>query len=305
MNFRVTPQGRTNQIIGHLQRNSARLNVYQEQMATGKRLMRPSDGPTEMAVVRSNKAEGLRLDTNLKNIQGTQFILQNSEDALLELREILTEASQIVIEADNSTNDDVVDSALASASEKLIDRLLTVVNRRLPDGRYLFSGQTTDTVPFVVESYAPEGHPTVVTYQGSLQNVEAMIGSGQTVETIRSGKDGLEDAFQVLIGVREDLKLASTDPTRSASLNQHLDEIDQITRDVLARLDAQGTDSENLQAIRIRTEDAQFELRKMVNELESADLAETILNLQTQENAFQATLLAAARINNLSLADFL
>ena len=41
------------------------------------------------------------------------------------------------------------------------------------------------------------------------------------------------------------------------------------------------------------------------NPVDSLLLAKTILNLQTQENAFQATLLAAARINNLSLADFL
>ncbi len=303
MTIRVTPQGQANQIIGHLQRHTARLDVYQEQMATGKRLVRPSDGPAEDALVRASKAEHLRLETHLNNIRDAQFLLQNSESALLEVREILTEASQIAIEANNGAASEVANAAHEAEVEALMERLLAVVNRRLPDRRYLFSGTATDTVPFV-QAQDATGNPIIV-YQGSLQNVEAIIGRGQTVETIYSGKGPLEDAFTSLIALRSDLDLDSSDPIRSEKLSGRLDDIDQATTGVLEQLGDQGADAVSLRAILLRTEDLQFEIGRFATELESADLAETILNLQTEQNAFQATLLAASRINGLSLADFL
>jgi len=305
MSFRVTPQGRANQIIGHLQRNTARLNVFQEQMATGKRLERPSDGPVDTAAVRANKADDLRLETNLNNIRDVQFILQNSENALLEVREILTEASEITIEAKDPTVDTRMDAARRAEVAALTERLMAVVNRRLPDGRYLFSGTTTDTAPFSVTNRDASGSPNVVTYQGSLQNVEVIAGRGQTVETIYSGEGALEDVFTALIALRNNLNSDPNDHTRPVNLGQRLDDIERITADVLQRVGDQGADLDNLEAIRVRIEDAQFEIRKVTNELESADLADAIINLQAQQNTLQASLLAAARINNLSLADFL
>jgi len=182
---------------------------------------------------------------------------------------------------------------------------MAVVNRRLPDGRYLFSGTTTDTAPFSVTNRDASGSPNVVTYQGSLQNVEVIAGRGQTVETIYSGEGALEDVFTALIALRNNLNSDPNDHTRPVNLGQRLDDIERITADVLQRVGDQGADLDNLEAIRVRIEDAQFEIRKVTNELESADLADAIINLQAQQNTLQASLLAAARINNLSLADFL
>jgi flagellar hook-associated protein 3 FlgL len=323
ISLRVTPQGQTDQIIGNLRRSSATLSKYQEQVTTGKRLLRPSDGPADTALVRATKAEDQRLETQLSNIRDAQSILQSSEAALGEVRDILTQASDNAIAANDATNDPVMDAAYVIEIQNLIDRLLSVANRRLPDGRYLFSGTTTDQTPFVVTARDADGDPIAVAYQGSRDNVRAMVGRDQTVDTIRSGAGAFEDAFQALIGLRDDLSKPLTtfedeannlnnplftrwrQSDRSEALNQRLADLDGATQTVLARLGSQGVDSESLAAMGVRAEDLQLELRKYADALESADMGQAIVSLQAQENLFQAGLAVAARINNLSLVDYL
>ncbi len=309
ISLRVTPQGQTDQIIGNLRRNSAQLAKFQEQVTTGKRLLLPSDGPADTALVRASKAEDQRLETQLNNIRDALTTLQTSEDGLLQVRDILTEASQTAITANDPTADSAAGTGSVAEVQNLIDRLFSVANQRLPDGRYLFSGTTTDQTPFVVTARDAAGNPTVVTYQGSLDNVKTQVGRNQTVDTIRSGQGALEDAFKALIALRDDLsKPLSTTWTqslRSQALGQRITQLDLATQDALARLGTQGVDSQNLTAIQLRGEDLQTGLQKYINELESADFAEATVGLQTQENVYQAGLAVAARINNLSLVDFL
>lgn len=309
ISLRVTPQGQTDQIIGNLRRNSAQLSKFQEQVTTGKRLLRPSDGPSDTALVRASKAEDQRLETQLNNIRDALTTLQTSEDGLLQVRDILTEASQTAITANDPTADSAASTGSIVELQNLIDRLFSVANQRLPDGRYLFSGTTTDQKPFDVTVRDADGNPSVVTYQGSLDNVKTLVGRSQTVDTIRSGQGALEDAFKALIALRDDLsKPLSTTWTqslRSQALGQRITQLDLATQDALAQLGAQGVDAQNLTAIRSRGEDIQTELRKYIDELESADLPQAIIGLQTQENMYQAGLAVAARINNLSLVDFL
>ncbi len=309
ISLRVTPQGQTDQIIGNLRRNSAQLSKFQEQVTTGKRLLRPSDGPSDTALVRASKSEDQRLEAQLNNIRDALTTLQTSEDGLLQVRDILTEASQTAITANDPTADSAAGTGSIVELQNLIDRLFSVANQRLPDGRYLFSGTTTDQKPFDVTARDADGNPTVVTYQGSLDNVKTLVGRNQTVDTIRSGQGALEDAFKALIALRDDLsKPLSTTWTqslRSQALGQRITQLDLATQDALAQLGAQGVDAQNLTAIRSRGEDIQTELRKYIDELESADLPQAIIGLQTQENMYQAGLAVAARINNLSLVDFL
>lgn len=309
ISLRVTPQGQTDQIIGNLRRNSAQLSKFQEQVTTGKRLLRPSDGPSDTALVRASKSEDQRLEAQLNNIRDALTTLQTSEDGLLQVRDILTEASQTAITANDPTADSTAGTGSIVEVQNLIDRLFSVANQRLPDGRYLFSGTTTDQKPFDVTARDADGNPTVVTYQGSLDNVKTLVGRNQTVDTIRSGQGALEDAFKALIALRDDLsKPLSTTWTqslRSQALGQRITQLDLATQDALAQLGAQGVDAQNLTAIRSRGEDIQTELRKYIDALESADLPQAIIGLQTQENMYQAGLAVAARINNLSLVDFL
>src|SRR5438067_128070 len=105
MDLRVTPQALISQTIASMRLTEDRLANLQEQAATGKRLLRPSDNPADAVTVLSVNATDLRLDTYLNNINGAQTTLNTSTSALQEASTILSQAREAAISGSNGTND--------------------------------------------------------------------------------------------------------------------------------------------------------------------------------------------------------
>jgi flagellar hook-associated protein 3 FlgL len=54
-----------------------------------------------------------------------------------------------------------------------------------------------------------------------------------------------------------------------------------------------------------RLEDMRISLSEMLSQAEDADLAQAVVDLKTQENIYEASAAAAARIGQLTLLDYL
>ena len=83
--MRVTSEMQTQQTLRNLQMHYARMSKLQDQLASGKRIQRPSDAPADMVQILQNRAEDLRLDTHLSTIRDAGVVLQTSVDAMIEL----------------------------------------------------------------------------------------------------------------------------------------------------------------------------------------------------------------------------
>src|SRR5438067_1273535 len=103
--MRITSDMQFQQTMRNLQNNFARMTKLQEQIASGKKLNRPSDGPVEMAQVLRNKREAARLDTHLATIRDATTTVQSSVDALTEAHDVLTHAKEIAIEAGSGVSE--------------------------------------------------------------------------------------------------------------------------------------------------------------------------------------------------------
>ncbi len=484
--MRVTSEMQSNQSLRFIQSNYARLAKLHEQLASGKRIQRPSDSPAEIVQIRQNSAENLRLDTHLKTIRDVGVVLQNSVDALIESRGVLTHAKDIAIEVNSAAHDAASDSAFAHQIDVVIDQMLRVGNRQLPDGRYLFGGTASHAPPFEVTAVDSAERPTDVAYRGSDQASEAVVGkeirvgtlipgsevfqmrhrattiftgttgarpgtgtdsavepgslvvkhtltsiagasgvstgtssaSGDTIigpsgahtlniidtsgtgasgtvslnggppvaftnsgadlrvtgpngeavflnttsitpgfsgtvsltatgtmsvdggttsqpidfsanqvmtdggtgemtnvdstQIRRAGTDRLDyqgatDAFQALIALRDDIRnvhgLSTLD--RSKALGRHIAALDRINNDVIDALGGQSVQAEYLTKLEERTADVQLDIQKATDGIEAIDVAGTIAAVQKQENLYQMSLQLTARMNSLSLADFL
>jgi flagellar hook-associated protein 3 len=117
---------------------------------------------------------------------------------------------------------------------------------------------------------------------------------------------GTYDVFQILQAVRDDLRSNTmTDAQRSTSLSQRIGELDRVNTAVLNVVGEQSATLSSLTSLQNRSQDMQLELKKLTSNLESADISQVVVNLQSQQNLLQMTLAATARINSLSLVDFL
>lgn len=188
MDLRVTPQGSITRGIGMAGQISARLSILQEQVSTGKRLLRPSDDPLGSIKLLANNAQVGRLDSQLVNITSARTNLNLSVSALQESAGILSSARQVALEGAQSGNDVTSYEALARQVDALINRLLDESNSR-DSGRYLFGGAATNTPPFRIESTTSAGLPQKIVYQGASEPVQEVIGATRTLATLYPGDE--------------------------------------------------------------------------------------------------------------------
>ena len=79
-----------------------------------------------------------------------------------------------------------------------------------------------------------------------------------------------------------------------------------LARDsVLDAVAEQSVALENLDALEARTRDLQLETRRVISDIESADIAEVVVELQNTETMLQFTFAATVALMDQSLLDFL
>ncbi len=316
--MRVTTEMQYQGLVRNSQRAMAKMSKLQDQLSSGVRLQRPSDGPAEMARVLKNRQDDARLSAHLATIRDAGIALDASTTALTDAKSVLTQAKDIALQAANTgTSDPATDEALAQEIDGALTNLLQVANQKLSDGRSLFAGTASQTTPFVVAATDSAGRPTQINYQGSEASSQVLVGSGQTFDTLIPGdvfqlppsgsSSAGKNAFQVLMSLRDDIRnkngLSTTD--RNAALTQHLDELDHLTTGVLDALGTQGVQSEMLSKLNDRVTNLQLSLQKQNNALESTDVPSAITDLAQDQNLYQISLSLIQKISTLNLSDFL
>jgi flagellar hook-associated protein 3 FlgL len=148
------------------------------------------------------------------------------------------------------------------------------------------------------------GDITAVTYQGNSERIPVTIGDGAQVFSNEPGStvfQSAQDAFQTLIDIRNNMLAGD----RTSLQNQRLAELDTI-RIQLGQAQARiGSTQNRLTDAEAELEDFDVQLRQLLSDSIDADLAEVVINLNAQSNAFQAALQAAADVIQPSLLDFL
>ena len=126
----------------------AKLNRTQQQLATGKNILSPSDDPaaaTQLLTLSSLKAKNLQYDRNVsmaKNeLELQESVLASSGNALQRVREL-------VLQANNATQNNQSRAAIGDEINNLADELLQLANTKSASGEYIFSGYNSRTPAF-------------------------------------------------------------------------------------------------------------------------------------------------------------
>lgn len=188
MSMRVTPLVTIDQALANLEQQTTALGQLEEEAATGKSILLPSDNPAGIVQVLAANTQSSNVSTYLSNIQSAQATLNASTSALQTASNIFLQAQQIASEGANGTNDSTSNEALASQVDNLLTQLLNVANTQ-NDGTYLFSGTALNQTPFAVTANNSQGLPQTIVYQGSNERADVPVGLQQTVDTLYSGSE--------------------------------------------------------------------------------------------------------------------
>jgi len=174
-------------IAGILDRQAAQLGL-QQQIATGRRVLTPSDDPiAAAAILEIGQAKGLS-DQYQINIGNARAALLLEEQALGDITRLLQDVKVIAVNAGNGSLRNEDRASLAKELEGRYQELLGIANRTDGNGQYLFSGYRGGTQPF------SETQPGVVAYNGDEGQRLIRIGASRQLAVNDSGKA----VFQVI-----------------------------------------------------------------------------------------------------------
>ncbi len=145
--MRVSSSMQSQMLLEQMRTNMLQLFGSQQQLSTGKRLLVPSDDPAGAARALNLNSILERQGQLQRNADVADRFAAATESALVDVRDVLNQASAIASQNAGVPADAQQRAASAGVVKGLIEQLLTVANRQ-QNGIYLFAGQTCDKPPF-------------------------------------------------------------------------------------------------------------------------------------------------------------
>jgi len=314
--MRVTNQMIAQTLINNINTNSQKIQDYQNQISSAKRINRPSDDPVGTARLLNTKSAILEQDQYSNNIQDAVGWLDNADSTLDSATEILQRCRELAVAGSTATATSDGMAAMADEVNEMIAHLVQLGNTEYA-GRYVFGGGKSGQPPFAVSSQVSGRIESVqfisAAYDSSLLNStyqqNIAIADGVTVDiavgqkffhTAADGQVSLNGVFNELIKLRQNL-----DAGDRAAVSAQLDSVDKITDNLLSERAILGAKANRLVTALDRAEQYKLELTDLESRLEDADYAEATIGLSTQQTVYESTLAVSAKIMQTNLIDFL
>jgi flagellar hook-associated protein 3 FlgL len=303
--MRVTQSMLTNNMLRNLSASFQRMGKYQDQLATGKKITRPSDDP-----VVAMRGMGYRTDLGMikqfqRNIGEVHNWLDSTDSALDQATNVLQRIRELVVQASNGVNTKDELNNIAMEISQLREQLIDIGNSKV-GGRYIFNGVNTMTPP--LDKSNPSDPAS-----GGINNdpflIEVFDGvkmqantDGQKIFGDNSGTGGTN-----LFGDLEDLLLDLTSGAGAPgnSISSYLDKIQNNINNVLAVRADIGARQNRVELMESRLEQQEVFASRILSENEDADIERVITDLKMQESVHRAALGVGARIIQPTLLDFL
>lgn len=311
--MRVTQNLFSDSLIGRLNNLTARQYNLQSQVSSGLRVQAPSDDPAAMQQVLNAQTSLDAQQQYGRNISTLQSRAASTYSVLQQLQTQISNASVTAIQAGDSILPDL--SGFAGTVTTDIEAALVQVNKKDPaTGHYLFGGTNSGQPPFVATRDAG-GKVTAVTYQGNASVNLSEIAPGSTIttdvpgaNTTGSGQRGLitdstsgADLFNHLIALRD--HLLANDKTAINTTDTAAIQKDE--GNIIYQVSVNGSVQSRLEDAATAANDTTNALNTNISGASSADLVQTMVQLNQAQNSYQAALQSGAKIMQLSLMNYI
>jgi len=306
MSTRITTSMVQRNVLADLNGISAKLARTQQKAASNKEITRPSDNPFDASramALRQSMSATVQHQRNVQDAIGWQ---EATESALDQLTVRVQDARDLLVQGGSDGTDPASRRAIAAELEQIIESVKEIGSASFR-GSFLFAGTATSTRP-----YKPGADDAYRGDQGGTPGVPGIvreIGPGVTMTINVVGE-------QVLGGGRAagDDKLLDTLRDAAAHLaagdavslrGTDLERLDANLDALLEVRSANGARSNRLESALGRLAELEQSTVQQLSQTEDADIARTLIDLNSQTAAYQAALRAGASIVQSSLMDFL
>lgn len=296
------------QTLPEIQGDISRLR---EQISSGTRINRPSDGPSDHAAAEELGRIDNKIDRRLSAVEDAQSFTSRTQQELEEMADLFAQAKEKGLQAANDTVSDDNRRAIAEELRGIRGEVVDRMNAR-HRGEYLFGGTRTGIKPF---NEPGEGGGVVnngATYNNDI-NGERTVAVGQNKE-ITYNITGNE--IGVYSGVHPNNKhpnealsnlIEAVEPGNGTTdIRANLEEVTEARDHVISKASKAGTISNRLSAAKDQLETTQLNARERQSEIKDTDLAKAATDLQRKQTQLQAALKAVGTTQQqASLVNFL
>ncbi len=192
--------------------------------------------------------------------------------------------------------------------QQSISELVDTLNTNF-DGRYIFGGENTTTVPFEVQKNSA-GDITGLKYNGTSQNLSREISNGVSVDLLANGntlmnETGTSTQPQNLGTYFNSLITALNSNDKTALSGNLLQGIDNYSENFVTVRSQVGALENRLTAAQSRNTTEKTNLTEELSNKQDVDVAQKYMEYQNQMTAYQATLAMGTKIMQTSVLNYM
>ena len=275
----------------------ARLQRTQEQLATGKQLLNPSDDPIATSHIMTIRSELSRIETLQKNANHAYSELSLAESTVAGVQDALQRARELAVRGNNDALGATEKAMIASEIEGLRTQIMALANTKSASGEYLFAGFSSDQAAY-------QEADGIVSYQGDDNAREVNLSASTTIKTRLSGTEVFGDdaggVFSSLTAVAASLRANDR-----ASFEAAFDALDASMTTVSEARSSLGVRLNQVSEQQSINESFNLQLTKTLSGLEDLDYAKAISEMNLQMLALEAAQKAYTNTQGLSLFNYL
>lgn len=296
---------RTTQQLGNVQGELAKT---QEQLSTGKQIVKPSDSPDKASLVTRLESELARQASYQNTLKSVNTRLQSEETALKNTSDVLLRIKELSIQASSDTLAPADRQSLALEVTSLKEQILSLANSQDTNGNYLFSGSRVGQPAFGQDASGQ------VVYQGDQARMKVAVGDNRRmnmnmpgsdafVKVVRTDSTGQKTAvsfFQALDDLSNAIK--NSNHAKMQSGIAEMDSLQQGTSDALAQV---GTDMNVVDMQNSVLDEVTLRLKITKSDTEDLDYTSAITKMNKDQLALEAAQSSFAKISQLSLFKYM
>ncbi len=292
--MRVTQNQMYDSLTAGINRQLKIKNDANAAIASGKRFQRPAQAGLDYKISLDLRHTQSQIKGSLEALNTANSRLSASQTMLNDIRNVLTRAQTLAVQQASAQTSATEQQAAAVEVRHLLDQVANSANQTWM-GESLFAGTATDVTPFVQDATG------AYQYQGSNQDRTVAINANQTMPSnVRGDEPAFANTFNALQSFITALETGDRQGIGNAITN-----LTTATNDVIDLTSRVGSQISAIQSYKTAYDDMRFAIDKRLNEHESADVGQLVVDMQTADVALKAAYTQIASLKSMSLVNYL
>lgn len=302
--MRISTNQISTQLMAGLQEQQSELAQIQQQLSSGKKILKASDNPIAAASILSLNQSVSMMDKYSDNINSLESRLSLEETVLRQQFDVITEIKSQIIRSNSAAMQEEDRKSIGDSIKGYIKTMSELANTKDSSGEFLFSGFQASTKPFVKDGgvYTYEGDSGVRNLQTGFSSKIQANDSGFIFSITTDSSGSVDNIFNIMEHFSDKLSSGASSQDDFADI---LDNIESATENIIATRSSLGNRLTSLEVQKSMNDSMSLNLEESRANLRDLDYADAITKLTSKITALQAAQKSFSKISQLSLFSYI